>query len=62
VNIEKRNVETFFLRAYEISESGSVMLSTLTILRLMLILCLTFQGTELPVREKFNSNVAAKCK
>jgi len=27
--------------------------------RIMLSLCLTFQG--LPVREKFNSNVAAKC-
>jgi len=24
-------------------------------------LCLTFQGTRLPVREKFNSNVAVKC-
>jgi len=27
----------------------------------MLSLCLTFQGTRLPVLEKFNSNVAAKC-
>jgi len=27
----------------------------------MLSLCLTFQGTGLPVWEKFNSNVAAKC-
>jgi len=26
----------------------------------MLSLCLTFQGTGLPVWEKFNSNVAAK--
>jgi len=34
------------------------MLSSLTILRLAL--CLTFQGTELPVWEKFNSTVAAK--
>jgi len=41
----------FFLSAYEISDSGSVMLS----------LCLIFQGTRLPVWEKFNSNVAAKC-
>jgi len=28
----------------------------------MLSLCSTFQGTRLPVWEKFNSNVAAKCK
>jgi len=27
----------------------------------MLSLCLTFQGTELPVWENFNSNMAAKC-
>jgi len=27
---------------------------------IMLSLCLTFQDTRLPVREKFNSNVAAK--
>jgi len=27
----------------------------------MLSLCLTFQGTRLPVWENFNSNVAAKC-
>jgi len=27
----------------------------------MLSLCFTFQGTRLPVCEKFNSNVAAKC-
>jgi len=30
--------------------------------RIMLSLCLTFQGTRLPVWEKFNSNVAPKCK
>jgi len=30
--------------------------------RIMLSLCLTFQGTGLPVREKFNFNVVAKCK
>jgi len=29
--------------------------------RIMLSLCLTFQGTRLPVWKKFNSNVAAKC-
>jgi len=29
--------------------------------RIMLSLCLTFQGARLPVWEKFNSNVAAKC-
>jgi len=29
--------------------------------RIMLSLCITFQGTRLPVREKFNSNVVAKC-
>jgi len=29
--------------------------------RIMLSLFLTFQGTRLPVGEKFNSNVAAKC-
>jgi len=29
--------------------------------RIMLSLCLTFQGTRLPVWEKINSNVAAKC-
>jgi len=29
--------------------------------RIMLILCLTFQVTRLPVWEKFNFNVAAKC-
>jgi len=28
---------------------------------IMLSLCLTFQGTGLPVWEKFNSNMAAKC-
>jgi len=28
--------------------------------RIMLSLCLTFQGIRLPVWEKFNSNVAAK--
>jgi len=28
---------------------------------LKLALCLAFQGTRLPVWEKFNSNVAAKC-
>jgi len=28
---------------------------------IMLNLCLTFKGTRLPVWEKFNSNVAAKC-
>jgi len=27
----------------------------------MLSLCLIFQGTRIPVWEKFNSNVAAKC-
>jgi len=27
----------------------------------MLSLCSTFQGTGLPVQEKFNSDVAAKC-
>jgi len=27
----------------------------------MLSLCLTFQSTRIPVWEKFNSNVAAKC-
>jgi len=26
-----------------------------------IMLSLTFQGARLPVREKFNSNVAAKC-
>jgi len=30
--------------------------------RIMLSLSLTFPGTRLPVWEKFNSNVAAKCK
>jgi len=29
--------------------------------RIMLSVCLTFQGTRLPVWEKFNSNVVAKC-
>jgi len=29
--------------------------------QIMLSLCLTFLGTRLPVCEKFNSNVAAKC-
>jgi len=29
--------------------------------RIMLSLCLTFQGTRLTVMKKFNSNVAAKC-
>jgi len=29
--------------------------------RIMLSLCLTFQGTGVPVWEKFNSSMAAKC-
>jgi len=29
--------------------------------RIMLGLCFTFQGIRLPIWEKFNSNVAAKC-
>jgi len=28
---------------------------------IMLSLCLTFQGIKLPIWEKFNFNVAAKC-
>jgi len=49
----------FFLQAYEISDSGLVMLSNFTILRLTL--SLTSQGAGLPVWKKFNCNVSANC-
>jgi len=47
-HIKFRNQIRFYLAIYDFDA------------RIMLSLCLTFQGSGLKVREKFNSNVVAK--